>query len=266
MSDDTDSSGMTNRQQKADAFLQSLFDGLPACRDKLLATLKELGCPVIEGEVVVHSATVVAVERDDILKYRSLFSSGSIAVLKYRPYKPESPRDGASAIAFIRQGFTNTWFRIGTDISTDFIDEIMEMADDSGDDFDEDDGDFIFDRPKMDTDLLAELSWRVACEPTFGARRSKAEREEFAVAYLRANGREEDVPDHWLPELARRADSYFQFGALPMLIKKLRGDGLKDKDIRESLGITQARLSRAASITPDALATNLAAQTGLPEL
>ena len=200
-------------------------------KDQVIA----LGVDVIEGQLSGSGHTLIQTDFSYLENQGDLLrQQGSLAVLDIEYFAlPIQPRMIQGFALHVRLGTTNTW-----------MSSSMSMPDPEEDEEDdeEDDGESV----QVESTTLTKLALIAARSPEFGRLKNKGQRQNLVSSILN-NGNHPDIPSHYAPEIASRAEGVFEFGVLPEQARTLLSQGKSILEISKLLGLTKQRIERALS-------------------
>jgi hypothetical protein len=151
-------------------------------------------------------------------------------------------RKGIYIYIYIRIGETETWLYIKRTTLFGALIDMYESVNEY-DEYDDDEGESEDD---IDYQRLEKFYTIVAKSKGFNLLKNRDQRRNFSKEIL--SNTDEEFDEHELGAIAVGAETFYDFGVLPIAAKKLQLDGKSEPEIAKILGHTKARIERALLI------------------
>lgn len=221
--------------------LKKLSDANRSITNIVKGSIKELCSAFVEcTELVIKESAI----KCSIASAKNYIENDSVCLFKIDEY--EHSEIGPICIGYqfyiwsrklnVWISFTHTFDEIAALIETEEDDGLAEL-----------DGLWAiptpFDEAKASVDALS-----LACMSGFGALRNRDQRADFSKKLLK--DRSEDNTPEYRKHIAAIAETYFDFGIIPIESKRLIAEGKTTKEIAAMYGITKSKVERALTIDP----------------
>lgn len=219
----------------------------------IIRKIKCLGIPVIKCKEVMANGFIICLENLDEIN-KSLITEKSICAYSIEIFNDEDCgypeiyyKKERYIHTYIRLGETETWFYIKTVTLFGFLIDMYEKNLEPSDEYD--DGEYADD---IDYERINRLSTIVAKNKGFNLLKNRDQRRAFSKEIL--SNTNEEFGEHELYNIAANAESFYDFGVLPIAAKKMQLDDKSVVEIAKILGHTKARIEKAILIeVPDAI-------------
>ncbi|MDD2659575.1 MAG: hypothetical protein PHY54_07835 [Methylococcales bacterium] len=247
--------------------LQTLLNQHKESIDNINKAVNLLEIPIIKNCIGINpQGFIINISGvDDIKNSKQFISEGSICVFHVQKVKESDYHGDISRFIdqdkiidiYIRLGLTNTWLHANFQTlvhlaleanfeKTDEYDEDYDFYDDSDDDAE----------GNTDYERLNRLATIVAKSKGFNLLKNRDQRKMFAKEAL--NNTEQEFGDHELYGIATTAETFYEFGVLPIEAGKLQFDGKSEQEIAKILGHTKAKIEKALQCeVPDIIRKNI---------
>jgi hypothetical protein len=208
----------------------------------IIRKIHSLGIPVIKCNDVIPKGFMICLTDFHGIN-KSWITEGSICAYYIEKFDDESApellRNKERYIhIYIRIGNSDTWLYIKTVTLIGIPINIYEESLDNYDDEDDDDG-----HDDIDYERLNRLSTMVAKTKGFNLLRNRDQRINFAKEVL--SHIDEEIQEYEYYGIASNAETFYDFGVLPIEAKKLKAEGKSDSEIAKTLGHTKAKIEKA---------------------
>jgi len=224
--------------------------------DTAFKKINALKIPIIKCDEITPKGFILEIKDiSDIDNY--LLTEGSICAYNIEIFNNEGSDfpDFYNGIercihSYIRLGTTETWIYSRNPTFIGATIDIYEKFSDY------DDEEYEEGAEDIDYERLNRLSTIVAKSKGFNLLKNRDQRKNFAKEVL--VDIDEDVMDHEYYGIASNAETFYDFGVLPLEVKKLIDEGKSEKEIAITLGHTKAKISKALLVDiPDVIRKNI---------
>jgi hypothetical protein len=234
--------------------LQTILNQHTESIDNINRAVNLLEIPIIKNCIGINpQGFIIDINSvDDIETSKHFISEGSICVFHVQKVKESDYIGDISQFVdqdkiidvYIRLGLTNTWIHANFPTLIYLaLEANFEKNDEDDEDYDlYDDGD---DDSEGSTDYerLNRLATIVAKSKGFNLLKNRDQRKMFAKEAL--SNTKEEFADHELYGIAATAETFYEFGVLPIGAVKLQLDGKSEQEIAKMLGHTKAKIEKA---------------------
>lgn len=212
--------------------------------DNIFFKINSIGIPVIKCREIIQKGFVICIDSIDDLD-KSLIIDGSICAYTIEIYNNEyddAPEfcNGMETCfhTYIRLGASETWVYVK---NTTFVGALIFLIENKyveDDDCEEDE-----DYEEVDYSRLNRLSTIVAKSKGFNLLKNRNQRKSFSQAIL--SKLDEEIGEHEYYGIAVNAETFYDFGVLPIEARRLKDEGKTESEIAKELGHTKARIEKA---------------------
>jgi len=205
--------------------------------------LQSLAVPIVRSNKIDQNGFLISINKLEELD-RSLIIEGSLCVYyvfrhDYNESEPDyfKQLDGHPlfTVVYIRQGYTNTWFKMHlTTPINQFVDYFENYCEEE---YEEEEEQKVI----VDFEKLNKLAMIVANSKGFGHLKNQSQRREFAKNALKNIG---ESDNQYIDYIQSKAHDYYEFCVLPLEVKRLKNEGKSIQEIAKILCHTKTKVDR----------------------